>query len=392
MPLSTKAASNILRLLHTEDERNGALAFRLLNGQKVTDDFLLSLCGNFMVARGEPRLFLRQCLRTLLRIIIAERHCPPRQEERLLWLLNYDPEQAAPHPEEFLHILRNEMAMETLPLARFLFSRSGHCASLLFKQGDASDRAAMLANRKYEGAYGQTLDLSRMQLTNIPDDIRPFTQLHGIDLSHNSLRLSDVFALQPFSHLRFLNLAYNRLEKIPEGLHLLPDLQEIDLRTNSFKLRIFEYLRHPLKKILKVSLVMEPGFTLSQFNNQDLGCILKNWIYDTGQGQILNLSGKEIRSVPEAIQFYPQLAFIDLRNVPIGFLPLWILRMPNLREIYCDRGVEYNPAFCRKGLIIYRDKEQDPPAPGENPAPWLSNLANFPAELPVTIPMEGLIG
>ena len=86
-----------------------------------------------------------------------------------------------------------------------------------------------------------------MQLAIFRMTSAPFTQLHGIDLSHNSLRLSDVL---PFNHspiFTFLNLAYSRLEKIPEGLHLLPDLQEIDLRTNSFKLRIFEYLRHPLK-------------------------------------------------------------------------------------------------------------------------------------------------
>ena len=103
---------------------------------------------------------------------------------------------------------------------------------------------------------------------------------------------------------------------------------------------------------------MEPGFTLSQFNNRDLGCILKNWIYDTSKGRYSTFR-KEIRSCPNHTQFIPNWYFLDLRNVPIGFLPLWILRMPNLQEIYCDRGVEYNRILPQR-YVIYRDKEQDP--------------------------------
>ena len=103
-----------------------------------------------------------------------------------------------------------------------------------------------------------------------------------------------------------------------------------------------------------------------------------------------DLSGQKVQAVPEAILRYPQLEYLDLRDTPIAFLPSWLLRMPRLREIYCDRGVEYNDAFLRKGLMVYRDEKRDPPRPGEEPPPWQANLSGFSAALPVAISVEGL--
>ena len=390
MPLSEKAAANILRLLNTEAERNGILAFRLLNSQQATEDFLLSLCGHFMVAGGEERLLLRNCLRTLLRITVKERGCSASQKDDLMWLLNYEAGQGNAQLERFLSILEYVLGLDILVLSRYLFSRGGQGAPMLLQRGAATDRAALLESRVYNGPYGRTLDLSRLNLAVVPEETNLFRNLEALNLSHNELSGADVFFLQGFRQLRFLSLAQNQMARIPDGLLLLPRLQEADLRMDGIELPLFKYLRHPLKDVLKVNLRMESGFTLDQFIDQDVACFLKNWAYEAGGRLVLDLSGQKAEAVPEAILRYPQLEYLDLRDTPIAFLPSWLLRMPRLREIYCDRGVEYNDAFLRKGLMVYRDEKRDPPRPGEEPPPWQANLSGFSAALPVAISVEGL--
>ncbi|MCO6490240.1 MAG: hypothetical protein J5I98_17635 [Phaeodactylibacter sp.] len=390
MPLSDKAAANILRLLDTREERNSLLAYRLLNSQGVADDFLLSLCGYFMVAEGEQRLVLRRCLNSLLRMVAREKSCTPGQNSGLMWLLNYDPSQEKANTERILLLLEDALGLDILALSRFLFSRSGQCASFLLRRGTAADKKALLAARSYDGPQGRTLDLSRMGLAQMPEETRQCADIEALDLSHNELDISDVFFLQRFRKLRFLSLARNRMDRIPDGLLLLPGLQEADLRMNTLRMPLFDYLRHPLREIVKVNLRMERGFALDQFSVQDVACVLKNWAYEADNRLALKLSGRGFRSVPDALRSFPQLVYIDLRNNPISFLPPWFLRMPALREVYCDRGVEYNPSYLRPGLAVYRENEQEPPAPKKQEAPWLANLAAFPAELPVAIPVEGL--
>lgn len=392
MPLSDKAATNILRLLDTEEERNSLLAFRLLNSQGAAGDFLLSLCGHFLVAEGEQRLALRRCLRPLLRMAARERGCTPEQKDGLMWLLNYDPTREKAKPERFLLILEDALGLDILALSRFLFSRSGQSAQLLLRRGTPADRDALLAIRCYDGPRGRTLDLSRLGLARLPEEAGQYKDVEALNLRHNELEATDVFFLERFRKLRFLDLRFNRMARIPDGLPLLPRLQEADLRMGSLQVPLFDYLRHPLREIILVNLRMEPGFPLSQFNNEDVACILKNWTYEAGSRLVLNLAGKGFRSVPDAIRRFPRLAYVDLRDNPISFLPPWFLRMPALREVYCDRGVEYNYSYLRPGLAVYRENEQEPPTPQEQAAPWLANLAAFPAELPVAIPLEGLGG
>ena len=254
MPLSEKAAANILRLLNTGEDRNSALAFRLLSSQGAVDDFLLSLCGHFMVARGAGRLALRKCLRSLLRIAGKERGCTSAQQNNLMWLLNYDPDQEKADPERFLSTVEATFILDVLPLARYIYAQSGRCARFLLHRSHREGRTALLESRIFNGPYGRALDLSRLQLFHLPDEARQFTNLEGLDLSHNNLNISDVFFLRGFRPLRFLNLSHNKLEHIPDGVPLLSCLEEVDLRGNPIELSLFEYLRHPLKDKLKVNL------------------------------------------------------------------------------------------------------------------------------------------
>ncbi len=392
MSLPGKASINILRLLNTEDERNGVLAYRLLNSQQAAGDFLLSLCGYFMTAKGEQRLVLRNCLRSLLLVAIREKKCPAPQADQLMWMLNYEPGQRNARPEQFLLILEEALGLDVLALARYLFSREGQCTQLLLQRGHTEDKMAVLRARTYHGEYGQTLDLSQLGLAHLPEEARYFKELEGLDLSRNHLSCSDVFFLQGFQQLRFLDLTYNRLHKVPDGLPLLPQLQEADLRGNRIKLSLFEYLRHPWKRILKTELEQEPGFTLDQFNGQDVACLLKNWIYEAGRTQVLSLRQQGIRFVPAAIRQFPRLEVADLRKNPISSLPSWFLKIKNIRKVYCDGGVEYNPALAHEGLSVLKGSDERLPAPEKKAPPWLAKLPASHACLPIIIPLEDLPG
>lgn len=390
MSLPRSASANILRLLNTEDERNGTLAYRLLNGQQAADDFLLSLCGYFMVAEGEQRLVLRNCLRSLLQVAIREKKCTAPQRDRLLWLLNYDPGQKNTGPEQFLYILEDALGLDSVTLARFLFSRSGLCFHFLLQRSSGPGKVEMLRSRIYYGVHGQTLGLSRSGFSQLPEEARIFRELEGLDLSYNELSGSDVFFLLPFQKLRFLDLSHNRFQKAPEGLGALVHLQEADLRANEIKLSFFEYLRHPLKNILKTELVKEKGFSLDHFHPKEVACLLKNWIYDSGEGQVLDLRRQDIRFIPIAIRQFPQLKIVDLRENPIALLPSWFLKLPNLRQVYCGRGVEFNQIFVHEHLSLLRGSDAPLPRPVKNTPDWLGKPPGVAASLPVDIQPEDL--
>ena len=78
-----------------------------------------------------------------------------------------------------------------------------------------------------------------------------------------------------------------------------------------------------------------------------------------------------LREVPEVLFQWRGLRVLDLRDNPVSILPAWLLRMPQLRAIYCDYGTEYNPAFRHQHLEVLRDSL----APLPPPAGWVERKA-----------------
>ncbi|ETX00684.1 MAG: hypothetical protein ETSY1_10270 [Candidatus Entotheonella factor] len=82
---------------------------------------------------------------------------------------------------------------------------------------------------KREGAV--ELDLSGLELRNLPYTINQLTQLQSLNLSNN--RLATLLnSLGRLIQLQSLDLHNNRLTALPHALGQLPQLQSLNLRNN----------------------------------------------------------------------------------------------------------------------------------------------------------------
>ncbi|MFZ4773284.1 MAG: leucine-rich repeat domain-containing protein [Chlamydiia bacterium] len=86
-------------------------------------------------------------------------------------------------------------------------------------------------------AYDQgrtSLDLSNLQLTDLPEELSLFMSLEELNLSKNQLENLD-FLLPLKKQLKSLNLSGNKLESIPAEVYICKQLQELNLADNQIE-------------------------------------------------------------------------------------------------------------------------------------------------------------
>ncbi len=390
MSLSQKACNNILRLLNTQEERNEELALRLLNSQQATQDFLLSLSAYFLTSRNEQRLYLRNCLRNLLRLVVEEGRTHGPHASQLMWLLNYDPSQNKASLEDHLLHLGKTTGVDTHLLARYIFFHTGQCGGMVLSECSSQEKLQILECRTYWGPFGNTLGLSGLDLETLPEEILQMSGLTAIDLSHNKLKALPAW-LSTYSGLKHIGLRHNAFEFVPEELHRLHSLELADLRHNPCRLSYIDFFRHPLRGKFRIQLFDDGGFTLCQFHEEDIYLALQNWVYEKNGSQYLNLSGLELRAVPRCIQVFTRLEMLDLRQNAIGQLPTWLLKLPSLRQVYCDWGTYYNPASAHEALLVSKDEEEKLPMPEADPPAPQFQAPLLPVQLPLEFDLSGLM-
>ena len=69
-------------------------------------------------------------------------------------------------------------------------------------------------------------------LSSFPD-VSGCTSLHELYLSHNSITEIDVNCLESLGQLKILNLSNNEIEKIPEEIIQLINVEQLDLSNNN---------------------------------------------------------------------------------------------------------------------------------------------------------------
>ena len=84
---------------------------------------------------------------------------------------------------------------------------------------------------KREGAI--ELDLSGIELWDLPYTILQLTELQSLNLSNNRLTKL-INSLYRLTHLKSLDLHNNRLTSLPYSLGRLTQLKTLDLRNNAF--------------------------------------------------------------------------------------------------------------------------------------------------------------
>lgn len=380
MALSGNASTNILRLLASDNERNSALALQLLDSQLARQDFLASLGAHLLTAEGPVRAYLQNCLQMLAKAIgINNRH----KARPLQLLLNFgkgeDPEAET---EEAIQALHQLFDIDPLMLALYTYHYKGLCGALILKNGSRSDIRRLMESRIYQSNRGKTMGLQNLNMEQLPEDLAAFEDIEALDLSGNQLRRLPA-SLLSYSRLNYLNAQFNAINHLPRFLLASHHLECLDLRHNKLRMPWLEYLQHPAKKRFLVSLHNESGFTLNELHEEDTGLILANLSYASDEGLVLGLASQQIREVPDAVFRLRNLRILDLRDNPLPSLPAWLLRMPQLIAIYCDPGVEYNPAFKQAQLEVLRESTANLPSPRpQQPGRAVSQ------DCPITLPLE----
>ncbi len=166
------------------------------------------------------------------------------------------------------------------------------------------------------------LDLSRLNLSELPEDISQLTQLQELNLHSNQLTALPE-SLGQFSQLQQLYLGANQLTALPEALGQLTQLQRLYLHSN------------------QLTALPESLGQLTQL-------------------QRLYLSDNQLTALPEALGRLSQLQELELSNNSLEALPPWITEFE--MEIQWEKGK-------RKGYIICCDN------PLKSPPPKLSSKA-----------------
>ncbi|XP_066993742.2 protein artichoke [Anabrus simplex] len=174
------------------------------------------------------------------------------------------------------------------------------------------------------------LDLSRNNLTHVIESI---PSLVSCDLSGNSI--SDVSLEMVFPHLRFLNLARNRIVYIhPIAMRNLPQLEEIDLSDNKIEMLAadtFQSCMALLKldvsgnHLVNFQVASMPSLKYLSLASNNLPSLNNNTIISENITHLiyLNLSNNSIDTVDEsAISSLYLLKYLDLSRNNISDLPV----------------------------------------------------------------------
>ena len=222
----------------------------------------------------------------------------------------------------------------------------------------ARDEAYRKAEQRIEEAQrlGATgLDLSEMELTEVPEALGQLTQLQWLNLSDNKLTALPEW-LGQLTQLQSLHLSINKLTALPEALGHLTQLQSLHLSFNRLT-ALPEALGHLTQlQALDLSfnhlMVLPESFghltrlrTLNLPNNQLTA--LPEWLGQLNQLQKLYLFSNQLTALPEWMGQFISLQKLDIWGNGFQSLPDILSQLTNLEHIYLDNLLLEFPRFIR---------------------------------------------
>ena len=199
----------------------------------------------------------------------------------------------------------------------------------------AKDAAYRQAEEKIEAEPNATeLDLSEMELTEIPEAIANLIQLQSLNLSDN--KITEIpEAIANLSQLQTLNLSGNKITEISEAISNLTQLQSLNLSSN------------------KITELPEAIANLTQLQSLILASNqiteIPNAIVNLTQLQTLNLHNNHISEIPEEIANLTQLQSLFLYRNEIIKFPDTFKDLTNLRELrFSPKKLSKVPNIFRK--------------------------------------------
>ncbi|HEY9800990.1 MAG TPA: COR domain-containing protein [Leptolyngbyaceae cyanobacterium] len=187
----------------------------------------------------------------------------------------------------------------------------------------------------------QQLDLSGNQLSQLPEAIASLSRLQKLYLSNNQLsQLPE--AIASLSKLQRLYLSNNQLSQLPEAIASLSELQRLDLSNNQLSylteaivsltgLKSLDLSENQLTK-LPEAIASLTGLKSLDLSKNQLTKLPEAITSLTGL-QKLNLSGNPLRELPEVICSLTQLEELLLSNNKLRTLPKGIGCLTQLKQL-----------------------------------------------------------
>jgi C-terminal of Roc, COR, domain/Ras of Complex, Roc, domain of DAPkinase/Leucine rich repeat len=185
----------------------------------------------------------------------------------------------------------------------------------------ARDEAYREAERRIEQAHREgttTLDLSSMDLTEVPEAIASLTQLSMLNLADNQLT-NIPEAVASLTQLRDLFIFSNHLASIPEVIAFLTQLRGLFIFDND--LTSIPASISSLRRLIKLDL-----------SNNQLTSIPES-ISCLTQLKTFNLSDNQLTSIPESISSLAQLIVLSLSNNQLTSIPESLSSLPHLTKL-----------------------------------------------------------
>jgi internalin A len=213
--------------------------------------------------------------------------------------------------------------------------------------------------------YLKILNLSRNELTTLPESFGSLQKLEKLDLVYNQLE-SLPESLGKLSNLSRLSLSNNKIGKLPESLGELSNLSALDLSNNEIgelpeslgklsNLSRLDLSNNEIGELPESLGKLSNLDTLDLSNNEigelpeSLGKLSNLWWLDLSNNEIgelseslsnlsnldtLDLSDNEIGELPESLSKLSNLSRLDLSNNEIGELPESLGKLSNLSALY----------------------------------------------------------
>jgi Leucine-rich repeat (LRR) protein len=196
------------------------------------------------------------------------------------------------------------------------------------------DPAYLLAEKKIEEALNSAateLDLSDMQLSELPASIGQLSRLQKLSLGHAVAKKSESETNQLFTlpeslsfltQLRFLNISFNRFEYLPEWLIKFTQLESLGIDNN----RLTE---------------------------------IPEFVGEFRKLHILTFGGNNIERLPNSLVALEKLRIIRMGwtfgGNPIDYLPEWLSKFTKLRALVCSQcRLTLLPDWIEKNIELER--------------------------------------
>ncbi|MEH2147869.1 COR domain-containing protein [Nostoc sp.] len=213
----------------------------------------------------------------------------------------------------------------------------------------ARDKAYQKAEQRIEKARQEgaiELDLSNIELTEIPEAIASLTQLQRLNLGNNQLsELPE--AIASLTQLKLLNLGNNQLSELPEAIASLTQLQRLDLDNNQLtrlpeaiafltQLQLLYLDNNQLSELPEAIAFLTQLQELYLSSNQLSQ--LPEMIASLTQLQELYLSSNQLSQLPEALASLTRLQVLDLDNNQLSQLPEALASLTQLQRLSFDNN------------------------------------------------------